>query len=372
MANKIIHDLTAVSAVAAADELEVQKSGETTTKRATLTQLTAVEAAARAAQDDIIEASLGLTTAGALSQLSSSWYLRDSDLSAGFEDRSGDHAAVSRTMVNFIRMLDAAIYSIASASDTAISVATFRSPTAASGTFHTFGFYEAPASHKAFSQAAATQTLGTANNPYGARVFIVAGGAGTASGGTTGTAKITITGTSITSAGVRAAGDSEILVADVTALALNQYVESTKTWIGQVTLTIAATGNHTTFALNANYGYAAPHVFNDQDVIINTFVATGRGGATDTGFNIELLKHDGTGWAYSAAAFKPGGTVICALATDYVTEKNLASNVRFKYKRQGLATTVTGASGDGVVVRITTSANNAIESSDFRLYFSYV
>ena len=372
MANKTINQLTAAASAVAADEIEIQKAGETVTKKVTLTQLTAVEAAARAAQDNVIEAASGLTTAGAFAAMVNSWYLRAADFVTGLTDRNGADTFITANLYNAIRMLDSKIYEVLNASDTAISTATFRSPAASTGIFHAFGFYEAPSAHKAFTNAAATQTLGTANNPYGAYVFVVSKEIGTASGGTTGTAKITITGTSITNAGVRAAGDSEILIADVKTLALNQYTQSVKKWIGQVTLTIAATGNHTVFTATCNYGMAAPHVFNDLNVEIDTFVATGRGGAVDASFNVQLLKHDGTGWTYSAAAFVPGGTVVCALATDYLTESALANGIRFKYKRSGLALAADGTIKHGVVVRITTSANNAVETSDFRLYFRYL
>ena len=372
MANKTITQLTPVASVEASDEIEVQKAGETITKKATLTQITQVEATARSLQDNVIESSVGLDTSGWLSEFVNSWYLRDVDYATGIIDRGGYIPDLTRTIYNGLRILDYKINTI-QALDNAISNATFKSPAGASGIFHTFGFYEAPSAHKAFTNAAATQTLGSANNAYGAYVFVVSKEIGTASGGTVGTAKITITGTSITDGGLRAAGDSEILVADVTLLTVNKYIQSLKKWIGQVTLTIAATGNHTVFTATCNYGLSAPHVFNGSDVVIDTFVVTGRAGANDSAFNIQFLRHDGIGWVYSAAAFVPGGTVICDMNVDYVTEKNLVNGIRFKYKRSALAQTILSASSkEGVVCRITTGANNAIESSDFRIYFSYL
>ena len=47
MANSTINQLTAVSSITNADEVEVQKTGETSTKKGTVQQFTAVEAAAR-------------------------------------------------------------------------------------------------------------------------------------------------------------------------------------------------------------------------------------------------------------------------------------------------------------------------------------
>jgi hypothetical protein len=385
MANKTITQLSPVASVEAADEFEVQKSGETITKKATLTQVTQVEVTARAAQDDTIEYAVGLETDGTYpsSDFEDSWYMRTVDHQA-ILDRSGIVEDLPLTIVNALRIIDAKINELNSVtSNTDVVNATFKSPGGSSGNFHCFGFYEAPAAHKVFTNAAATQTLGTANVPYSAHVFLVAKETPAApSGGSTGTAKITVTGTSITDNGVRTGADSEIIVADITTLTANKYVQTQKCWIGQVTITIAATGNHTTFSATCNYGLAAPYIFNEEKVQIYSFEATGRGGAADTGFNVELLKHSSTGWVYSAAAFIPGGTVICSLSADLITEKNLANGIRFKYFRDDLDYEIDGTyegenygshtNSEGVVVRITTSQNNAIESSDYRINFIYL
>jgi hypothetical protein len=271
----------------------------------------------------------------------------------------------------FIKKTLAEAKAILAVTDFGVIHATFKSPTDTFGAYHAFGFYEAPATQKAFTNAATTQTLGSANNAYEAHVFIVAKEAGTASGGATGTAKITITGTSMTSGGVRAAGDSEILVADVTTLSANQYVESTKMWIGQVTLTLAATGDHTTFTATVNYGLSSAQHFFEHDVIINQFECTGRAGATDSAFNIQLLKHSSTGWTFSAAAFAPGGTVLLNMNTDFNTEKNITQSKRFHYHRKGLTTAINGTAREGVVARITTGIQNAVESMDMRIQFTW-
>lgn len=251
--------------------------------------------------------------------------------------------------------------------------ATFKSPTGSSGIFHAYGFYQAPAASVNLTQASTTQTMGSANNAYEANAFVVASAAGTATGGTTGTAKITVTGTSFNPAtGARTGGDSEIIVADVTAASTDGYYQSAKTWLGQITYTIATTGDRTAFAFQFNYGYSSPEHFDNKSLTIDQFEATGRAGAADTGFNIQLLKHTttGTGWLYSAAAFVPGGTVLWDMNADFVTEKNITSGIRFHYHRTDLTTVVNGAAGEGVVARITTSANNAVESSDLRIFYS--
>jgi len=64
MANKLISELTTLATVANADELEVQKSGELVTKRATVEAVTKVERDARIAQDNVIEAGIGSNADG--------------------------------------------------------------------------------------------------------------------------------------------------------------------------------------------------------------------------------------------------------------------------------------------------------------------
>ena len=251
--------------------------------------------------------------------------------------------------------------------------ATFRSPTGATGIFHAFGYYTAPAASTARNQGAPSQTSGTANNAYGAKAFSVASGAGTASGGTKGVPVLTVHGTSFNPAtGVRSAADSEVLVADATAEGLNSYHETTKFWIGQVTYTLTQNGDRVNFAFTFNYGFGVPAYFNSTNVTLERLTCTGRAGANDAGFNIQVLKHttNGVGWTYSAAAFVPGGTVLWALATDYVNERNLVNTVRWRWSLSALSTVINGASGEGIVFRITTTQNSAIESSDFRIYYS--
>jgi hypothetical protein len=185
---------------------------------------------------------------------------------------------------------------------------------------------------------------------------------------------LTITGTSFNSTtGARTASDSEVIVADATSATTNKYYESAKTWIGQVTLTLSQTGDRTNYAFTFNYGFASATHFAERSVTINQVEMTGRAGNSDTGFNVQFLIHTpaGTGWTYSAAAFVPGGTVLWDMNTDFVTEKNLAQNVRFHYHRKGLTQVINGAADEGMVARITTAAENSVESSDLRVFFTF-
>ena len=112
MANKLINDLTPVAAVAAADEVEIQKSGEVVTKKCTVTQLLVPEATTRQAQDDLLFDGTGIDDDGDITLNSNTWYLRDADLVTGFTDRDGVQADLDKHLVNLIRALDAKLYEV--------------------------------------------------------------------------------------------------------------------------------------------------------------------------------------------------------------------------------------------------------------------
>ena len=235
------------------------------------------------------------------------------------------------------------------------------------GTYFSAGYYEAPAAEAVLNQGALTQTLGAANVPYAAHVFFVAKQAGAAAGGTTGVADVTVSGTSITDSGTRQTSDTEVLVADNTAASTDEYFETEKKWLGQVTLTIATTGDRTTFDLSGNYGFAKYEDFGNNDFTVNDFEAVGLAAANDSAFDVELLYHSDAGWTYSAAAFVPGGTVLASMATTHSTESDIDNNVPFAFKFAQLSQVVHGAAQDGVLIRITTGQNNSVQDMDIHI-----
>ncbi len=236
------------------------------------------------------------------------------------------------------------------------------------GTFYNYGFYEAPLIDANLTQAGTTVTLGSTNNPFGAHVFVVAGGAGLASGGS-GAVEIEVSGTSVTESGTRTAGDSEVIVADITAMSTNTYYETTKLWIGQVTFTLknASGSTQSTYSADFNYGFAKYENFGDRAFTITEFTVSGFSGADDSGWRVELLKHASTGWTYSGTSFIPGSSTVCDSNTDYVTENNIITGEHFGYARSGLNTSVNGTSKEGVLVRTTTTANNSVEYQNFHV-----
>ncbi len=238
----------------------------------------------------------------------------------------------------------------------------FTSQGVGSGTFYVAGFYEAPTTEAILNQGALTQTLGASNVPYAAHVFFVCKQNGAATGGASGVATVTVTGTSITDLGVRNDSGTEELVSDNTDCATNEYQETALKWIGQVTLTIAQTGDRTAYDLSGNYGFAKYEDFNNSRFTVNGIEAVGLAGAADAGFDIELLHHSSTGWTYAASGFVPGGTSIVKFSTVHGAESDLDNGVPFAFKRIGLGTVVSGNNSDGIIVVLTTGSANTLQS----------
>lgn len=240
--------------------------------------------------------------------------------------------------------------------------------TGALGTHWMAGFYEGAAADANLTQASPTQTMGTAaSGARGARAAIVAGGPGSVDAGTV---SIVVSGTSITEAGVRTTSDSETLVADITAMSLNDYYETSKKWLGQVTFTLTPAGA-TTYSADFNYLFAKHEDYGNIDFTVTDFECVWEGGATDTGIDIELLHHKTTGWTYHATAFVPGDGAVASCATDYSTDCKVVASEYYSYKRAGLSTAVDGSGQEGVLIRLTTTANNALDAMDCHIGVRY-
>jgi len=225
------------------------------------------------------------------------------------------------------------------------------------------GYYEAPAADADLTQANLTQPLGTANKSEAAHAFIVASAAGTTDGSDL---VITVTGISITDAGVRNGSDSEVIVSDATAMSTDEYFETTKKWLGQVTYTLSSTAG-STYAATFNYGFCKYDDYGNRDFKVTDFEVVGFAGANDTDFDAILYYHSSTGWTYHATAFVPGGPKICQLSTDHSSDDQLFSSEHFSYKRSSLSTSISGSDAEGVIALITSSANNAIEYANIHI-----
>ena len=233
-----------------------------------------------------------------------------------------------------------------------------RSPTTSNGEYYQAGFYEAPAAHAALTNASLTQAFGSANNAYAAHAFIVSGGDGATDGSDL---VLTVTGTSMTDAGVRTPADSEVIVADalVSGCAVDTYLETSKKWVGVVTFTLSSAGG-STFQFTFNYGLCKYEDYGNRAFTLTDFETVGRAQASDSGFNVQVYHHNAVGWTYSAAAFVAGNANILNMNTIHSTEKNLVSGKYFAFKAAGQTVAIDGAASEGIVVKITTGTNNSV------------
>ncbi len=224
------------------------------------------------------------------------------------------------------------------------------------------GWYDFISTDSNLDQAGTTQTFGTANVSYAAHASLIAGGAGTATGGS-GVITIVVSGTSIDDEANRATSDTETIVSDITAMSTDDYFETTKKWIGIITytLTVGATG-HTAYAADFNYGLSKYEDFANQEFTVTGIQVAGEAGGSDSSFNMILFHHSVADWTYAATGFVPGGTQLANMNTDHVTEVDLVNSEPFAWKRTDLNTDIAGDNGEGLVFRIDTTSARSVES----------
>ena len=175
---------------------------------------------------------------------------------------------------------------------------------------------------------------------------------------------LTVTGVSITDAGVKNDSDSEVLVADCSAASTNQYFETSKKWLGQVTYTLTGeTGASFTF----NYGYCKYEDFGNRDFTLTDIEFLAHAGANETSLDVQVKIHDANSYTYSAAAFDPMAGADYKMSTDYGTNNDLALNFDGAYKRSGLTDVVLGSQSQGIIVQITHTVNNGISHATLHL-----
>lgn len=235
------------------------------------------------------------------------------------------------------------------------------------------GFYDAPTTDGFLNQAGPTLTYGTTNVAYGAHAFIVAAGAGTASGGS-GLVEVVVEGTSVQDDGTITPSDSEIIVPSVVGVLTNNYFQTNKKWVGTITYKIqpAAGSTQTTYSFRFNYGLAAYDNFGNRDITIQDFEVNGLCGANDSNFDIRLFQHGSIGWVYSAAAFEPGTNILIAGFRDTYTTNNLIANGQpFRFKRTNLEYNLSSSLNDGYIIRIDTGNPNAVQSLDSHVVADY-
>ena len=229
---------------------------------------------------------------------------------------------------------------------------TFDSPAGGFGTFYFGGFYEFAATDDDFS---GSPTFGTANSSRAAHFFYVLGAT------TVDNLTLRVTGTSIDNQGNRATSAIEQITFTNGTLA-NTYKETTKKWLGQVTITVVA-GT----AKTCNYGFTKYWDSNNSNFKIIGVEATWLGGANDASPNIKLRHHKDTGWTFNSGAAATPPTEVVAMATDHSTEDQVVKDENGAWKRDNLNEEILGGNGEGTIFEIVTTANKTFELGNLLL-----
>ena len=234
-----------------------------------------------------------------------------------------------------------------------------------SGIYYSGGFYDFNSSSATLNQGGTTVVYGQTNVVYAAHASAVFGGFVPPDAGQVG---LRVNGTSITDGAVLTPGDSEVIIDDITNVNLNDYLETSKKWLGEIEYELyVVSGTPTTYELNFNYGYSKYEDLGNIKFSVTGLEVVGTAGANDTTFNMELLFHKNTGWTYAASGFVPGNGNIASWADDMAPYDNLSNGLNFAWKRTNLNTYIDGSGSEGIVFKITADQNNSVQSMDIHL-----
>jgi len=222
------------------------------------------------------------------------------------------------------------------------------SPVGAAGIFYAGGFYLLGST--SYTPAGGT-TLGSSNAAYGAHAFIVLGASSA-------DMVVRITGTSIDDLGNRTASDTQDL--DTSGGSLDDYFETTKKWIGQISFSLqSGTG------VAINDGLCKYWDNQNTNFRLTGIEVTGHAGASDSAPNFEVLYHRATGWTFNSGAPVTTPPPLEDMQTDYNTEFAFVFREPFAWKRVGLNTKIAGGSGEGLIGRVVTTSAKAIEYANW-------
>jgi len=218
------------------------------------------------------------------------------------------------------------------------------------GTDYVGGYYEFGSAD--WTPSGGNQTFGGVNNPYAAHALVVLGGAST-------DCVIRVTGTSITDAGVRTGGDTQDI--DTSGGALNDYFETPKKWLGQVTFSLQSGTS-----VDVNYGFSKYWDRRNTDFTLLGLEVLGRAKSNDNSFDLDLIHHKATGWTFNAAA-EPDPPLLYTMSADHGAESDIDADEYFAWKRANLSTVINGADGEGLLFRVTTGSQTAIQFANFEV-----
>ncbi len=208
----------------------------------------------------------------------------------------------------------------------------FRSVGAGPNTVYIGGYYNFESTADNFNPSV---TCGTINLSYAGHIGFVAD---TPPAGST---TIQVSGTSITDAGVRAVTSEDVVFTPSDPI--NTWKETTKKWLGQVTIEKTAGDDRL-----CNYGYVKYWDFANRDFTLQGFEFTWFGGGNDSGADLIVYHHKATGWTYNAGA-PPDPPVFAQMSVTHGAERQVGLDTPGAFKRTGLDQPVAGAAEEGLI-----------------------
>lgn len=213
------------------------------------------------------------------------------------------------------------------------------------GTTFLIGSYEFGSSDDDFNPGI---NFGDQDIAHGSHFFLVQA-AGAGGGDTT----VRITGASILS-GIRIPGDTEDLVVSDSAPA-GTYYSTVKIWNGEISATKISGPD-----LLMNHGLATWYDRGSTNFMLTSISAQLFGGANDAGFDMQLLLHSANGWTYVPDGEPVPAAPVASSLTDMAPEHELANGKEWQWTRPTLNLAVAGASGEGIIGPVISTANNAV------------
>ena len=226
----------------------------------------------------------------------------------------------------------------------------FDSPAGATGTFYYGGYYFFGPVANDFNPAISPSTALASYAAHGLLVQAAGGGGGDTT--------VRFSGTSIDDLGTRTPGDTQDLVVSG-AGAAGTYYETSKKWLGQVTITKIAGPD-----LLCNYGLCKYWDNNNNDFSLAGLEVTWLGGANDNNPDIRLRHHKAAGWTYNAGSPPTPPAAVASMVGDHVTGIRVVNGQNGAWKRSNLSTPVAGGTSEGTIWEIVTTANKAFEQGN--------
>lgn len=242
----------------------------------------------------------------------------------------------------------------------------FTSQGIAAGTYWKAGFYDFDSIDANLSQGNTSVNWGVAGRGYFAHAAVVPSAAGAVDTGQVG---LRVVGIKDGEDGTpQAAGQIGIITEDITTLTGDTYFETSEKFSGEITFELyVVSGSPTTYSLDFNYGYSKYEDAADIDFTVMAFEAVWQGNANGNSLDIELLHHKTDGWTYAATGFEAGNGNICKKSTDMALAGDTTDGKSGSYKRVGLNQFIDGNGSEGVLIKVTTSGNNTIQTMDMHL-----